>query len=84
MKKLIISTVICFFAINANAYAPHPCYNCDRPIPPTTYGNFPNHRSEDQTFKALATTMIAVGVIIILFEMQPSRHNEGQVRLYQF
>ena len=84
MKKLIITAVFCLCVINAHAYTPvRPCYNCDRPIPHTTYGRFNNDRSEQQAMKALATAAIGLAVIAILIELQPSRI-DGQVKLAQF
>ena len=82
--KHILAIAEILLTTTAHAYTPlRPCYHCDRPIPQTTYGRFHNDRSEHQAMKAMATAAIALGVIAILIELQPSRI-DGQVKLAQF
>lgn len=81
--KHILTIAAILLTTTAHAYTPRPCYHCDRPIPPTTYGHYHNDRSEHQAMKALATTAIALSVIAILIELQPSRI-DGQAKLAQF
>jgi hypothetical protein len=82
--KHILTIAAILLTTTAHAYTPvRPCHYCDRPIPPTTSGHYYNDRSEHQAMKALATTAIALSVIAILIELQPSRI-DGQVKLAQF
>lgn len=82
--KHILTIAAILLTTTAHAYTPvRPCHYCDRPIPPTTSGHYHNDRSEHQAMNALATTAIALSVIAILIELQPSRI-DGQVKLAQF
>lgn len=82
--KHILAIAAIIITTSAQAYTPlRPCYHCDRPIPSVGVGHYSNHRTQEQTYKALVTTAIALSVIAILIELQPSRI-DGQVRIAEF
>ena len=81
LKKFLIIFAM-FFTLPAIAVPLRPCYHCTRPRPVVNY-HYHYDNSDRHTIKALATTAVALSVIAILIELQPSRV-AGQVRIAEF